>query len=185
MKDKLEDFVRSNGEDFNLAEPRDGHLKRFEAKLSSVERKAPFNWRNFLKAAAVIVFVLGSGILLVNDDSSTSYANDGLNLSDISPELGEVETFYKDQIYNATEELEPIKEFDKKGFTEDLTAQLTLLEEDYNQLKLELKDNYGDERLINSMIKNYQLRLQIIEQYLNQIRLNHIKNPEENENIKY
>jgi len=111
MGDKLEDFIKSNQEDFDISEPADGHLERFEAKLASVEKKKSFDWRNLLKVAAVIIFVLGSGVLLVNDDSSTAIASDGLDLSDISPELGEVASFYVDQIQNATEELAPIKEF--------------------------------------------------------------------------
>jgi len=172
MGDKLEDFIRSNREEFDFSEPGEGHLKRFEAKRSLVERKAPINWRNLLKVAAVIVFVLGSGILLVHDNSTQSYASEGLDLRELSPELAEVETFYEDQIENATEELAPIKKLDQRGFNKDLAQQLTLLEEEYNELKLEMRDNYGDERLINAMIKNYQLRLQIIEQYLNQIKLN-------------
>lgn len=185
MGDKLEDFMKSNQEGFDLSEPSEGHFDRFEAKLGTIEKKPSYNWGNLLKIAAVFVFVIGSGILLVNDDSSTANASDGLNLKDISQELAEVESFYVDQIDIATEALEPIKELDKQGTTKNLTSQLEMLEEDYKELKMELKDNYGDERLINSMIKNYQLRLQIIEQYLKQIKSNHVKNPEENENVKY
>ena len=184
MGDKLEEFMQSNQEGFDLSEPSEGHFDRFEAKLGEAEAKKPFNWGNLLKVAAVFAFVLGSGILLVNDDSSTANASDGLDLKDISPELAEVESFYVDQIDNATEELAPIKALDKEGYSENITTQLELLEEDYNQLKLELKENYGDERLINSMITNYQLRLQIIQQYLTQIKLNHTNNPED-DNVKY
>lgn len=185
MGDNLEDFMKSHEEGFDLSEPKDGHFDRFEAKLGAEKKKATFDWGNLLKVAAVIVFVIGSGVLLVNDNSSTVNASDGLGLKDISPELAEVESFYLDQIDNATEELEPVKELDPKGYSKNLTTQLTLLEEDYNDLKLELKENYGDERLITSMITNYQLRLQIIEQYLIQIKANHIQNPEDNEHIKY
>ncbi|MBL4577907.1 MAG: hypothetical protein JKX74_05505 [Flavobacteriales bacterium] len=185
MGDKLEDFIKSNQEDFDLSEPRDGHLERFEAQLSSIEKRDAFSWRNLLKIAAVVIFVLGSGVLLVNDDSSTVNASTGLDLKDISPELAEVASFYTDQIENATEELTPMKSIDKLEDSENLKQQLELLEVDYKQLKIELKDNYADERLINSMIKNYQLRLQIIEQYMNQIKFNNAKNLKDNENVKY
>lgn len=178
MRDELEDFIKSNQEEFDLKEPGEGHLGRFESKLSSIEKRNDFNWRNLLKVAAVIVFVLGAGVLLVNDDSSVATASNGLDLMDISPELGEVKSFYIAQISNAVEELKPLKILDRDGYGKNLTEQLNLLEEDYKQLKLELKDNYGDERLINSMIKNYQLRLQIIEQYMTQLKLTHPQDDE-------
>ena len=185
MGEKLEDFIKSNQEEFDHAEPGDGHLERFEAKLASLDKKRTFNWRALLKVAAVVFFVLGSGVLLVNDDSSTVGASEGLDLEDISPELGEVAAYYVDQIENATDEMEPMKVLDDNGYNKNLTDQLELLEEDYKQLKLELKDNFGDERLVNSMIKNYQLRLQIIQQYLNQIKLINAKKTKEDEQVKY
>ena len=188
MGDKLEDFIRSNQEEFDLEEPKSGHLDRFEARLGKEEKKSgdsiAIGWRNLLKVAAVVIFVLGSGIW-ISLDNTTVQANDGLDLEDISPELSEVQAFYTTQISNATEELAPIQELDKEGYSENLVEQLTLLEGDYAELKLELQDNYADERLINCMIKNYQLRLQIIEQYLNQIKLNHTQNPENHENLKH
>ena len=60
----------------------------------------------------------------------------------------------------------------------EVHIQLELLDDEYQSLRNDLKDNADSEEVINAMIENYRLKLHMLEKILEEIQKN-------NENIDY
>jgi len=189
MKDNIENKIRESHSRFDVNEPAEGHEARFVNKLNAGSNiKTPVIKRAW-RIAATVAILIGMGFYFnrVNNVTDTpefqAVSTAGLSLKDISPELAEVEFFYTAHIQQMAEKFAPI-DTDLVVHHKNLLKQLELLEEDYNDLKLELEINYADERVVSSMIQNYRFRLQIIEQFYTQINTNNLSKIETDEKIE-
>ena len=71
MKD-LDNIIQKNRELFDINEPCDGHFERFEQKLKELNRKKKtFTFGYFLKAAAVTILVVLSGLWVFENINET------------------------------------------------------------------------------------------------------------------
>ena len=99
---------------------------------------------------------------------------------DFDSELHEVEAYYIGLIQEKRKEINNFLEkssIEGSEFINDLDA-LDIL---YNELKNDLKKNSNNDKLINAMIQNLQLRVEILNKQLN--ILEQIKNYEEDVKI--
>lgn len=167
MKDNLEDFIRSNREDFDMASP---DLKVWANIDKSLEarRQIPRRvslWRNFAAAAAVLLLV-GMGTLIGMQLNSSSTAP--RTLGDISVEYQELEDYYQSQLREKQALLA------SQNPDASVIQDLTQLEGFLGELQMELQDvpKGSEEQIVNAMIENYQDRLEILERVLSRIQNN-------------
>jgi hypothetical protein len=82
------------------------------------------------------------------------------------PELVETEQFYFSLI---NEKISQIKKFQlsPRGLETESNHELTVLDSVYNEMKGELLESHHNEKVINAMIQNLQLRIEILNQELN------------------
>ncbi|HBL75538.1 MAG: hypothetical protein A2W90_03350 [Bacteroidetes bacterium GWF2_42_66] len=163
MKSNLEHIINENREFFNNAEPKEGHFERFGAKLDNeFGRKKKFNIRIVWQAAAAIAFTflaINQALLLF-----TPKEQEKPTLASVSPEYGEIETYYVSAINTS---LTNWDELQKEGALS--AEERSLLEEElkefdttFKNLQEELSANPNDERVINAMIEFYQSKLNVI-----------------------
>jgi hypothetical protein len=168
MKD-IEKIVNEFKTVFDDAEPSEGHFERFESKLTEFNhKKKSFTLGFALKAAAVAVLVVLSG-LWVYDNVNTTRFNKGIALSEISAEYGEVEMYYTHLVN------EKYTEINNFAFPDSIQKQLLMYELNqmdsmYENLKKDLTTNPSDQRVINAMIQHYQLKVDVMNQILNQLQ---------------
>ena len=175
MKDDLKRHIQENREDFEL------YSLDAEALWTGIEEgldhgKARFvSWKVGLRIAAsiAIIFVVSIGVIRVTDNAKR-YA-DGISLKDLSPELAEAEYYYNRLVQEKFEvitsshiKLDPV-----------IQAEFQMLDSAYLELKNDLKDNVDSEEVIDAMIQNYRIKLQILEQILDNIQSNEDKENEE------
>ena len=171
MSDKLKQHIEENKDQFQF-ELKRGHEFKFEQKLntSSPQKNTNLSW---LKVAAAIVAIvsLAGTIFYAGMISNQPEVADKpqpdlplLALQNVSSDMEEVETYYKNQIKNEKKkaivavELNP----ELKVFFEELNH----LEQQYQLLREELTRNQNNDRIIQSMIRNYQLRLSLLQKLL-------------------
>ncbi len=140
------------------------------------QRKPRFsNWKTLMRIAASIalVFIVSVGVYRLVANSGRF--DDGISLKDISPELAETEYYYSrlvkekfDVISSSQVQLDPV-----------IQSEFQMLDSAYSELKNDLMDNADNEEVINAMIQNYRIKLQILEQILNNIQSNEDKEDEE------
>lgn len=189
MKNSLNDFINENRDDFDDNEPSRGHLERMKAKLeanASAEPTAPkvisFEvrklWYTAAAAAAIALVVVGAWMtngtaepVLAERPVTTESPATIVALSDVSPEMAEVENYF---IQSVSTRVQAVDNYGQasESFVQSCLGRLTTLETDYAELKKDLSANLNDQRVINAMIQNYRIRLQVLDQLLQQLELN-------------
>ncbi len=93
-------------------------------------------------------------------------------------DLYEAEAYYTSQIDIAKQEL-----IDQEDVSPEIKMELRNefleLDSTYADLENDLKENVGNERVVEAMIQNYRIKLEILEEVLSQL-----KETEENKNSK-
>ncbi|MDP5106924.1 MAG: hypothetical protein NWQ31_12230 [Polaribacter sp.] len=170
MENKLNDFFSDN--DFDLQEPHSGHLERFERKLNQPKKNTKTSWK-WLSAAASVILVLGFWL-------GSSHQKKQMDLADISPKMEEVQNYFVSTIHQEIKDLEKNRNLETEAIIEQALEQLEELEDNYKTFVKELNTGGNSKKIITAMIRNYQQRLEILENVLNQIEkiknLNLLKN---------
>lgn len=165
MEDKLQNFFSEN--DFDFSSPHSGHFERFERKLNEPKSSNKTSWK-WLSIAASIVLVIGFWL-------GSSHQKQQIQLADVSPKMEEVQNYFTTTIRTGLKSLEKSRSLETETIIEEALDALEELEEEYAIFITELNIAENQTKVINSMIKNYQQRLQILENVLQQIE--QIKNP--------
>ncbi|MDJ1499297.1 hypothetical protein [Xanthocytophaga agilis] len=172
---KLEQFIRNNRQEFDTFDPGSDLWKGIEQKLNEKEKKSiRLLWFQTpmmrYAAAAIIVFVMGYGVFQLGRYSAEGtpegrVATANLNVTQISPELAQAEAYYTSLINEEKALLDP-KEVEALGLKDDFNEDLAVLDSTYKNLKKELVTEPNKDRIIAAMVKNLQLRVEIIRQQI-------------------
>jgi hypothetical protein len=176
MKTNIEQYFEKNKGNFDLAEPGAGHFERFRSRLQ--EQKEDSGGRNsfsyYLMAIAASVLLV-FGYWLGNYSSSQ-----GLELADVSPQMEETQNFYVSSIRKEMEQISTKRTDENTRIIDDAFRQLEILETNYQKLTLELKESGADKRVIHAMIMNFQNRLFVLQNLMEQLEELETMVPEEN-----
>ncbi|MDD7913068.1 hypothetical protein [Polaribacter ponticola] len=104
-------------------------------------------------------------------------------MADISPKMEEVQNYFVSTINQEIKTIEKNRNLETETIIEEALDQLEELEDNYKLFIKELNSEGSARRIINSMIKNYQQRLQVLENVLKQI--DQIKNSNNINNESY
>lgn len=159
-QNKIDDLFKNLENDFDIETPDLGHQERFLQKLNTQEtissnRKNNL-WKPFIGIAASIVLLV-SLFVFTNKEVETT------DLASIAPEMAQTETLF---MASLTKELENLNSEDMPEYQEiivDALFQLQVLEEDYKQLILGLKEQPKDKLILDAMILNFQSRINVIQ----------------------
>ncbi len=181
MKD-LDKIIQENRQSFDMFEPGDGHFERFEAKLKEFnKKKKSFTIGFMLRAAVVAVLVVLSGLWVYDNFGSRNQK--GIALSEISEEYGEVEMYYTHLVNQKYEELDQFQFMDSTQKVM-LIQELTQMDSIYENLKKDLSTNPNDQRVINAMIRHYQLKVEVMSHILSQLQQAQDINKQKSENYE-
>jgi len=86
-------------------------------------------------------------------------------------ELAEVKAYYTHQINDRENEIYKYAAFDP-NIKSQLKIEFNQLDSIYNSLRKDLKDNIDNREVVEAMIQNYRIRLEILENMLQQLKGN-------------
>lgn len=157
-------FERLEGT-FDTRETPKDHEKRFLEKLDSKEKsgKHKTNWWRPLSIAASVLLLVCAGIFFQDSESEVE------GLAAVSAEMEQTQSFFTTTI---SKELETLKSFegeDTKLLIDDTLKRLEALENEYEQLKTDLVESGDDKRVIAAMITNFQNRIELLQQVIQNI----------------
>lgn len=116
------------------------------------------------KVAAMLILVSGiAWFSLKMMQSEESLADQ--RLQKIAPELVEAEKYYSALIKQKMQIIQAKGNEDKQIF-----ADLQMLDSAYSVLRLDLEDGVANEEVINAMIQNHRIKLEILENILEEIQ---------------
>ncbi len=165
----LEKYIQKNKEAFEN-EPLSGHFDRFSAKLNRLPTTKKISlFPRLMKVAAVAVLVILSS-LWTYEKVFQHNNQDGIALSDVSPEYKEVEQYYQQQINVKYGEINSAHLFTDSIQKRMVLNELSEMDSIYNCMKKDLKTNPNDERVINAMIDHYRLKVEVMNNLLEQLQ---------------
>lgn len=168
----------------------EGHQLRFEQKLdSALPQKSRSNSFFFMKIAAIFLVALAIGFFYFSNSNNSGtdtqivdtpeeenvdqILNESqFQLSDISPEFKQIESYYLAGINMELAKLEVNN--DNKALIDAFMLQMEELDKEYQRLNTELQETGPNEQTIEAMIANLQLRMDLLRKLKS--KLNEIKN---------
>ncbi len=154
----------------DTAVPTDNHKAKFLEKLNAVnsdnephksDRK--IQWMRPLFIAASLLLL--AGIIFTQFDSTVA----DKELADVSPEMQETQDFFTKTIERELFEIKENVTPENQAIVEDAIAQLETLENNYKNLKKDLSESGEDKRVIYAMIDNFQNRIDLLQNLLEQM----------------
>jgi hypothetical protein len=171
----LEKHIRDLRNQLDSDKPREGHKERFMLKLDRPVRR--LNFRHVLQVAASVAIILTSAVVLVKKNTS----GDKIAAREVPEAVQEANLYYTTQVSARYDQIRAF-DFDQAEEKNMLLNELQDLDAYHQQLMEDLGANPDDERVINALIRHYQLKLEVMDQII--IQLNQIKTEttENNEN---
>lgn len=163
----FEEFIRRNRDGFEERGPSAQVWKALEKQLN--DRQTPriiyLAKRHWLKAAAVLVLVVNSVMIY----QFLQFKKQQQNLGNIAPEVQEAKMYYTTQI---EQKLEDIRRYPPEALGLDSSArkELELRNDTWQMLENELQQNPGNERIRSAMIRYYQMKLDLLDKILEELR---------------
>lgn len=183
--DDIQTYIRRHRAEIDLDEARDDLWLDIEEQLHPSARVRPFRWASLARTAAVVLisvgasyFSFGPGASVFSDartsDPSTPKAEaseaGGLALNNpADQEFEEVEAYYSMQFAKQQKSLEAY-DLQAYSFSEQYLEELKQVDEAYQELQEELKEEALFEHRVKTMIQTYELKIRILEQLMQQIR---------------
>ncbi len=146
-------------------EPKDGHRYRFLQKLNEQNKKPVKRllfWKPLAVAASFLI-LFGLAVPFMNPGSTQA------DLASISPEFAQTQQFFTSTIKRELATLKAEKSPETIVLIEDALEQMEVLEKEYATLKKDLVKSGQDDRVIHAMISNFQSRIDLLQNVLEQI----------------
>lgn len=165
MNDRLEDFVKSNRESFDMFEPDPSLWLRINPEKTGYKQRRRITWVRYAAAIAVIFAGVSAGTYYLKFGGH----QDKYLMSSLSEEIKETEAYYSSLVYQKQKELEKYLADDRETM-ESLDKDMNELDSIYAELKNDLNDDVSNPEVIEAMIQNYRIKLEILEDLLSQLK---------------
>jgi len=180
--DNLNNLFKNLEKDFDVETPGLGHQQRFLDKLNNQKDSIVLMakpQRNFWKP---LVSIAASIVLLISLFIGFQIDGNSKDLASVSPEMAKTQDFFTNVITNELEKLNSEETPEFQELIVDALFQIKILEENYEQLKLDLTESGDDKRVIFAMINNFQNRIDLLQNVVEQIDNLKQQNIKQNEN---
>lgn len=172
-QDRLEEFVRKNRAEFGPGEDAPDLFSRIK-KPEAPEPQISISWRRVLARAASVIAIFVASYYFHDYMSSNNVTREKtLSKETLSSplyrELLEADEYYTAQISARKAELFS-SAANEQGLQTDVTNELAALDEQMIDLKNDLNDDANNQEVVEAMIDNYRLKLELLEDMLEQIK---------------
>lgn len=174
--DKLEKFILENRDGFDDLKPSENLWSKIEGDLPPKKTKQFSITRVLLRVAAVVVIFILSYFFhdMMNDKTNNQQVADILQ-SESFKTFVEAEMYYSSEIQYKKQELFQLTS-NTPEIQKSINAELSELDDLFLQLKEDLGDQANNDEVIEAMIQNYRIKLEILEEMLEQIKVKNRKN---------
>ncbi len=181
-KEKINQLFENLHGTFDIEAPKEGHKQRFFDKLheanglvSIQKKKNPWLKPLSLVASVAILFTVGIGIYNSNPTINQQIA-------EIAPEVSNTQYYFASLIEEQVKQLESESTPETQQIIADTMIQLKKLEASYSMLEDDLLKGGNSKLILSAMITNFQTRIGLLQDVLNQIETIKTINNNTNEN---
>lgn len=182
-KDKIKILFDRLQDDFDFESPEQNHQERFLEKLNQSRGVVAIppkkrNWLRPLSIAASLVLLCLLGIQFFGNQATIKE-----QVVEIAPEVTKTEFYFASLIEEQVQELKNEKSPETAQLVDDTLLQLNKLEGDYQKLEQDLLKGGNSKIILNAMIINFQTRIDLLKEVLNNIE--DIKNLKSNNDANF
>lgn len=180
----LEDVFKELEGAFDLEDPQEGHQARFLQKLQTDQKVVTLprirkNWWRPLSIAASIVVLLSVGLGVYN-----SFPTKQERIAKISPEASKTGFYFANLVNEQVNALKKESTPETEKIITDTMSQLSMLESDYQKMEQDLLNGGNSKLILSAMITNFQTRIALLQDVLNQVEtIKSVKNKSNENNI--
>lgn len=156
--DEIQEHIRLNNVPSELPK---GHRRRFKSKLSKDFPARYNNSRQLIIYSSVAAILIGIVFSLILLKSNTKEIKTGLILVDESAEAIETERYFQNEIANRISIIGSINIHGQKTF--DIKTDLQDLDESLKNLKKDLEQTPGDQRIVEAVFNTYILKIETLD----------------------
>ncbi len=164
--ENLDKWFEQQRDCWDIADPKSGHGQRFLDKLDQNKKSGKIinlnSWWKPLLVAASLTLLVFLGLWKTSPQKSK-------DLAAVSAEMEQTQDFFTMAIEKELFEVEQQRSPKTQKLIDDALKQLNLLEEDYTKLKKDLAKSGEDKRVIHAMITNFQARINLLTNVLDEI----------------
>ena len=164
--DSLEKYILENRQGFDMNVPPSKLWDKVNTQ-GSFKKYFIYNRKSFLSRAASILLVFGLSFLAQEYISRGQGHHDDLFARQVVikeiPELLEAHAYYNSRASLVFKEVEPVLSAYPE-LKSDLVKELVELDNIYEELSRDLKDNVATAEVVDAMIQNYRQKLEILEE---------------------
>ncbi len=169
-KDKIDQLFNRLKNDYDFEAPSLQHEQRFLAKLHNqgkeniivISKSKRGLWKPFIGIAASFALLFSIFIGIQQTDDSR-------DLASVSPKMSETQDFFTTTIGAELTKLQNETSPEAQSLVQDAMRQIKILEYNYESLKQDLSVSGDDDRVIYAMISNFQSRIDLLQNVLQQI----------------
>ncbi len=169
-KTTIDQLFKRLENDFDVEEPSANHNETFLNKLHKNGAlqlvKVGKQRRRLLKP---LIGVAASFALLITFFIGSQQNNDTNDLASVSPKMAETQDFFAVTIAEELSKIEKASSPETKVLIDDTMKRMKALEVEYESLKNDLAESGNDNRVIYAMISNFQNRIDLLKNALQQI----------------
>ena len=177
-KDKLENFVASNREKFDFLDPDPKIWEEINQSKKTIRMRGML-WK--VAAILIVLMIYPFYSLVLNKESNFKISSSGgNNLVQEIPELQEADAYYTSYINDQMQQMR-IALDDEPDMMNELEKDMQNLENIYNDLLEDLKDNIDNKEVVEALIQNYRMKVKILEELLDYITTEDTKESTQNE----
>ena len=154
-EDSLEKYIRANRKKFDRYRPRPSVRRALFSSRS--EGRSILLQSRFTRAASVAVIIGFSLLLAYNTGRRSSIIR-----ASMSPELIETENYYETLVSSVFSRSNTLFAT-YPGLEKEIRSDIGELEQIGRELRADLKDNIANKEVVEALIRNYRLRIQLLE----------------------
>lgn len=160
MADKFEEYIKNNRELFDGESPEDQTWIKIEGRLDKKTQASDWSssQNSMIWKIAAVVFLTLSAALLVD-----KWISSKREMPAYYAEFKQAESFYTTLISEKRNEIAAYRESE---ITKEFLNDIDRLDRLYADLKQTLQKEAKNEKVVNAMIKNLQLRMKILNQQI-------------------
>ncbi|MEK6155221.1 hypothetical protein WIW50_18260 [Flavobacteriaceae bacterium 3-367] len=168
-KGKLDSLFKNLQGTFDTEEPAQGHQQRFLEKLEGTHKVVKMDrkrssWWKPLSIAASVAILLAVGIGLFAPKQSLDE-----RMAKIAPEVSKTQFYFTSLVEEQVKLLESQSTPETQKIIDDTMIQLKKLEDNYTTLEQDLLNGGNSKLILSAMITNFQTRIDLLQDVLNQI----------------
>lgn len=166
-KDPLKQLFENLAAGLDTATPSEGHdmrfLEKLEAATSNVSKQSKLHYLKPILSVAASLVILFSVLMVFNQKPPSN------DLASVSKEMATTQDFFTQTITSELNKINNQRTPETDVLINDALNQLSFLEREYEQLKTDLQNSGNDKRVVYAMISNFQNRIDILQNVLEQI----------------